>query len=138
MTVKERMQQINIANRMIENKQEEIERLHDLATRITVSVENERVQTSRSNDRMEDIICCAADLEAELVKDIDGFIHLRGEIIQEIESLKNIDMIDLMYKRYFQCKKWELIAEELHMSYRNVIRLHGKALKKLEEMKMLA
>ena len=54
--------------------------------------------------------------------------------MDEIDALENIDMIDLMYKRYFQCKKWEQIAEELHMSYRNVIRLHAKALKRLEEM----
>ena len=134
MTVKERMQQIEIANRMIENKQEEINRLHDLATRVTVSVENERVRTSGSNDKMADIICCAVDLEAELTKDINDFVKLRGEIMREIDALENIDMIDLMYKRYFQCKKWELIAEELHMSYRNVIRLHEKALKILEEI----
>lgn len=134
MVIKERMQQLNIANRMIENKQEEIQRLHDLATRITISAENERVQASGSNDKMADIICSATDLEAELEKDISGLIKLRKEIMQEIDALGNIDMIDLMYKRYFQCKKWELIAEELHMSYRNVIRLHAKALKKLEEM----
>lgn len=134
MKPKERMQQIDIANRMIENKQEEIMRLHDLATRVTVSVENERVQASGSKDRMADIVCAATDLEAELEKDINHLIKLRKEIMQEIDALENIDMIDLMYKRYFQCKKWELIAEELHMSYRNVIRLHGKALKKLEGM----
>lgn len=134
MSVKERMQQINVATRMIENKQEEIRRLHDLATRVTISVENERVQASGSNDKMADIICSAADLEAELKKDISDLIKLQREIMKEIDALGNIDMIDLMYKRYFQCKKWECIAEELHMSYRNVIRLHGKALKKLEEM----
>lgn len=134
MSVKERMQQINIANRMIENKQEEIQRLHDLATRVTTSVENERVQSSGSDDKMADIICSATDLEAQLEKDISDFIKLRREIMNEIDALDNIDMIDIMYKRYFQCKKWELIAEELNMSYRNVIRLHGKALKKLEEM----
>lgn len=134
MTVKERMQQINIANRMIENKREEIQRLHDLATRVTISVNNDRVQSSGSDDKMADIICSATDLEVELEKDISDLINLRRQIMQEIDALENIDMIDLMYKRYFQCKKWELIAEELHMSYRNVIRLHGKALKKLEEM----
>ncbi|MCI9127591.1 MAG: DUF1492 domain-containing protein [Eubacterium sp.] len=134
MTVKERMQQINIANRMIENKQEEIQHLHDLATRVTISVESERVQASGSNDKMADIICSATDLETELKKDISDLIKLRRQIMDEIDALENIDMIDLMYKRYFQCKKWEQIAEELHMSYRNVIRLHAKALKRLEEM----
>lgn len=134
MDIQKRMHQINIANRMIENKQEEIQRLHDLATRITVSVESGKVKTSKNNDKMADIICAATDLEEELKEDINDLIKLRREIMQEIDSLGNIDMIDLMYKRYFACKKWELIAEELNMSYRNVIRLHKKALKKLEEM----
>lgn len=134
MTIQERMQQISAANRMVENKQEEIQRLHDLATRVTRTVENEKVQTSGSNDKIADLICSATDLEAELKQDINDLIKLRKDVMKEIDSLDNIDMIDLMYKRYFQCKKWEIIAEELHMSYRNVIRLHSKALKKLEEM----
>lgn len=132
MDIKERLKQIEVANRMIENKQEEIQRLHDLATKITVGNTGERVRKTSNNDKMADLICSAADLEIELEHDVNNYVNLRKNVMKEIDSLENIDMIDIMYKRYFQCKKWEKIAEELHMSYRNVIRLHNRALEKLE------
>ena len=41
-------------------------------------------------------------------------------------------MIDLLYQRYFQYKEWEEIAVDIGMTYRNVYRLHGRALLSFE------
>ena len=73
------------------------------------------------------------DLEAEINAEIDRYVDEKHRIINEIQGLKNADYISLLYKRYVEFKKFEIIAVEMNYTYRYVLNMHGYALKDFEE-----
>lgn len=50
------------------------------------------------------------------------------EIKNKIEQLKNEDEKDVLFYRYIKLMKWEEICNELQCSWRQVHRIHSKAL----------
>ena len=46
-----------------------------------------------------------------------------------VESIEDIEIRQIFRKRYVQLKRWEQIADEMHMSERNIYRKHRKYLK---------
>lgn len=56
-------------------------------------------------------------------------IDLRREIIGKIEEMENETEKLILRYRYIHLLKWEEIAVEIGYEYRNVLYIHGKALK---------
>ena len=71
------------------------------------------------------------DLEIEINKEIDQFVDLKKEIRELIKSLSENKLKLVMTYRYLLFYKWDIIAEKMNMSLRQVHRLHDEALKKL-------
>ena len=91
------------------------------------------VQTSGTSDRVSGIAIKIADLENELLTDIDPCIAIRGKIREMITLLKNHKMQLLFRKRYLAYQKWEQIAVDLDIDYRWAHILHAKGLIFLED-----
>ena len=51
-----------------------------------------------------------------------------------IDKIEDADCVDVLYKRYFQFKKWEQIAVEKNYSYQGICKIHGKALQMMNEI----
>lgn len=132
MDAKDYLGQIRLLDVLIQNKQLEIEQLETLATRVTSVNEGDRVQASGNQDKMADIVCKIVELRKEINADIDKLVDLKSEIIPIIDAVQDADMIDVLYKRYIQYKKWEEIALEMHYTYQWVCKLHGRALQKID------
>ena len=49
-----------------------------------------------------------------------------------IERVNDCTLRKLLIKRYLQFKTWEQIAVEMNYSWRQIVRLHGKALQKVK------
>ena len=93
----------------------------------------DKVQTSPSGDTpFVKLIGKIADLEAEINAEIDSFVNEKHKIINQIQSLKNADYISLLFKRYVEFKKFEIIAIEMNFTYQYVLELHGCALREFE------
>ena len=77
----------------------------------------------------------AAKLD-ELLRDLDAqaqhCIDIRREIAGKIEAMQDETEKLVLRLRYMHGKKWEEIAVEMDYGYRNVLKLHGKALSHFE------
>lgn len=132
MGTKEYLKQVERLNKDIENKSEEIQKLKDLATRITSNTENERVQENGSQDKIGDSVAGILDLERELKKMVDDSIEKRRVITKQIEELDDVIYYDVLYKRYILCKQFHVIATDLTYNMEYLFRVHRKALRAFE------
>lgn len=135
MKAKEYLQQLKKLDIMINQKTKELEELRIKARSInSVDYSKERVQSSPSTDapfvkNIEKI----TDLENEINCEIDNFVDKKHEIIQQIQGLKNSKYIEVLYKRYVEYKRFEVIAKEMYYSCDYIKHLHGYALSEFEK-----
>ena len=133
MTAKEYLKQVGRMNKEIENKAEEIQKLKDMATRITSSTDKERVQSNSSQDKLGDAVAEIIDLENELQEIVTRNLDKRKYITKQIDELDNDIYYDVLYKRYILCKEFHEIATELRYTMDNVFKIHRRAVRSFEK-----
>ena len=132
MDTKQYLSQIERLDKMIQNKLSEIYQLKTMACSVTVSNEKERVQTSSDKDRLGSTVAKIVDLEKETDRLVDSFVEKRKRIVEQIDSIDNIDYYNVLSMRYVSRDTFESIAEKTNWSIRKVFSLHGKALLEFE------
>lgn len=115
----------------IRQKETELERLRLGLGSISVSTQGERVQTSRTGDRLANDVARVVDLEKEIEQKKIELITVRNAVIHRIHRLNNTVLVDILYKKYVEYKSYKEIAIELSYNISYVRRLHSKALKLL-------
>lgn len=133
MTTKEYLNQISRLNRMINNKLVEIQQLRDLALGISSISTGERVQSTPDFDKIGSKMAKIDELEKNLDETIDKYVYLKNRIIGQIESMEDEITYNILFSRYIEKKQFELIAIDMGYSWRQIIRLHGNALRQFEE-----
>ena len=129
---KEYLRQLHRLELCIEQRQEELNRLRELIGSHAIDY-GERVQTSPSADSIPNEVIRRAELEADISRKIERFLQLKHKIINEIQSLDNAVYVKILYMRYVEYKSLDEIAEKMNYSYRQVLRLHGTALKEFRK-----
>ncbi|MCI5569837.1 MAG: hypothetical protein MR372_08290 [Lachnospiraceae bacterium] len=133
MTTKQYLGQIRILDIKIRQRQREAAELKLAATCTgSASAQGEKVQTSASGDKLLNAVARYVDLEAETQSMIDAMQKRRHKIIAEIQDLDDARYIQVLFKRYVEYKKFELIAVEMNYDYNWVKNLHGMALMSFE------
>ncbi|MEY8367560.1 DUF1492 domain-containing protein [Anaerovoracaceae bacterium 42-11] len=107
--------------------------LENLAMGVTVSADGERVQSSGRKDRMAELAVKIADAEREIIEQRTQAFYKLREIEEAIKAVPDGRQQQILHMRYVERKKWEEIAVDLGIDYRWTLRLHGKALKKIED-----
>lgn len=125
--------QLNKLDRIMRNKQADIDRWISVATDCTVHMDGERVQSSGSKQRMASAVETYVDLKAELQKAILDAERQRREIISTIEQLSanQYDVLERIYVRGMQLKQVEV---DLGRSHTWVCTTHRKALVNLQKI----
>lgn len=131
MNVKEYLMQIRTWNSQIDEKLAEVNKLREMACSISLNTDGDRVQTSGPSDKIGSAVAKIIDLEEEIDRDIDRLVDLKREAMKMIDELRS-PYCDVLYKRYFQFKTWELIAVETSYNIRTIYKIHGKALQKIK------
>lgn len=129
MTAKEYLKQAYRLNELIDSDSRELERLRDLAGRITGSNFGERVQTSRNPDPP--FVKYLGDIdetERKIQKELSDLVLLKNEILTAINKMTDRDERLLLTYRYLNNLSWDDIAYSLHVSSRTVHRIHASAL----------
>ena len=128
MEAKEFLRQVRKIDLLVDSKQKEI---------INIKSKIYYPKTSLNPDNnilTEDLIIKLVDYEKELNSMIDELIDTKKEVQSVIDKLDNADMIDILYKRYFQYETWEQIAAEKYFTFQWVHKIHAKALIKIKKI----
>lgn len=131
---KEYLQQLKRLDTVINQKTKELGDLR-LKSRSTGSIDysKERVQTSTSGDApYVNMVGCMIGLEEEIKTEIDTFVNEKHKIINQIQALENSKYIEVLYKRYVEFKRLEIVAAEMKYTYQYIVELHGSALRKFQ------
>lgn len=133
MDTKQYLNQIERLDKQIQNKLSEIYQLKAMACSVTVSNENDRVQTSSDKDRLGSTVAKIVDLEKETDQLVDEFVEKRSHIISQIDSMENVDYYHILSLRYVSRNTFDSIAEKTGWSIRQTFRIHGQALLEFEK-----
>lgn len=117
---------------MINNKLIEIAQLKELACSISAIQTGERVQTTPNYDKIGTAYAKIDEMERKLDKLIDTYVDKKNHILGQIDGIEDEMLYNILFARYIERKTFEKIATELEYSWRQIIRLHGKALKQFE------
>jgi len=137
MGAKEYLSQAIWLDQMIDSKLEQLTTLKSLAMKVTSSFTKEKICGGNiEKSKMESTIVKVIDLENEINADIDRLIELKRDIQDTINKMDDINQQLLLELRYLSGKGWDEIAATMGYDPRTVYRIHGKALKEFERMKL--
>lgn len=131
---KQYLGQISRLDRMIKNKMTELSQYRDLIYGLSAVVNEERVQTSPDFDKMSGKVDKILKMESKIDNLIDEYVDKKNLIISQIDSMENETYYEILFARYIEKKTFEKIADEMMYSWRQIIRLHGKALQEFEKI----
>lgn len=141
---KDFLNQVKRIDALINSKQEDLDWLNCIATKVTSSWGNEVVSGTRNRDKTGDVSSKIADLRTEIIKDIDRLVDKRKEVKDVIEQLKNSDQIKVLNAFYvgvvdknsdeIRYLTWKEIGDKIHVSERQAKRIHGYALTEVEKI----
>ena len=134
MNAKEHLNQARWLDEHINTKLDDVSRLRSMAQRITASYDHEPVSHTRNVTSMQDAIIRLMEEEEKLNADIDRLVDLKREINSVLRQIDDPDSQMLLELRYLCCRSWEEIAQTMHINIRTAYRLHGSALRRVDEV----
>ena len=127
MTTKEYLSRYRWQNDRINAKLEQVAELRRKAQTVC-SGSSDGTHSSTPYDRIGEITARIVDLEREINEDIDRSIDVQREIRAAIATVPDERLRHLLELRYINCLTLEEIARRMDYSYKQICRLHGKAL----------
>ena len=125
MTTKDYLNQINRLNMLVNNKLTEIAQYRELSCSISAVKNEEKVMTSPNQDKIGTNIAKIDEMERKLDEIIDYYIDKK--------DIENDDYYEILFARYIEKLTFEKIANKTGWCWRQVHRIHAKALKAFEE-----
>ncbi len=132
---REFLERVRVLRRGIKRKQGKIRFLREMATSTTATVSDMPRSDSPNLQRMETVLCKAADLERELAEDKATLAAVKEEITEAICDLDEYKEQQALFGRYVECREWEDIAKACGYHKRTVQRHHDAGVEHLA-MKM--
>jgi hypothetical protein len=127
MTAKEFLWQYQNAQREIDAKLDKIRKLREIATKTTTTLNPDKVQSTQDN-KMERIITEYADMVTEVENSISLSHNTQNIVSGVIRQIKDPIQRAVLYRRYINGEKFEKISVNMNYCYKQVCRIHGKAL----------
>ena len=134
MTAKTYLSQIRALDIKINDGIEELAQLKALATKVTAALGNEVVSSSKSPDKMTDVVAKIVKLQEDLNRDVDKYVDIKREATELLSKVENPTHYKILHSRYVLYKTWEQIACEIGFTYQWVCQLHGVALLEFEKI----
>lgn len=133
MKVKDYLNQAHRLDQRINSKLEQIDSLHALATKATVTYSDMPRNPNKGKSKIEDIVIKIMELEEEINREINRLVDLKADITHLIKKLDSHEYQILLEQRYLCYKSWELISVDMGYSIQHTFRLHDEALKELSK-----
>lgn len=131
-------------DREINELLKEKEKVRDRVLKITQSYTGDAVQSTKDPHKFDRLV----ELEMEIDRNIDELVAVKTEILHGIAKLSDGRYREILRLRYCNEQKdekdengehktgctFEQIAVKMNYSYKQICRLHGRALLKMEEI----
>lgn len=134
MTIEEKKEFLNQYRRLDESIKLELEELAKwkaLSCKITPTYSYTKTM-GNTRDRIQDSYEKIEKLSIQINSDIDRMVELRETIVQCIEQIDEYSLRSLLKYHYINQMSLEEIADKMSYCYRQVTRLHRKALQLLQ------
>ena len=131
MTPKAYLSRYAAAERHIHYLEEQKERWHRRATRVTPQYGPAPGGGSGISKPVEDALVQAMETEEEIAAEISKAAGLLREIRSAIDEVPDAIQREVLKRRYIGMQSLEKIAVEMNYSYAPVLRLHGWALQQV-------
>lgn len=93
-------------------------------TSVTQSFSRDTVQSTKDPHKLDRL----AELEDDIDMKVSELVRVKDEILNAIFRVSDRRYRLILYQRYIDYMTFEQIAVNLHYSYKQVCRLHGRAL----------
>ena len=133
MDTKTYLNQISRLDLMIKNKISELASLKEMYCGLTAITNEERVQTTPNFDKIGTILSRLDELERKLDDLVLLYTNKRLKIISQIDAMDDEVIYNVLFSRYIEKKTFERIAADMTYSFRQICRIHNKALKEFEK-----
>ena len=120
MNAKQYLKQAYKLNELIESDKDELENLRSLASSVSGDMTQERVQSSKTNDKLVNIISQIIELENKIYDEIEHFITLKKEIREVINEVEDVNEKLVLKYRYLIFLQWDEICIKLNYSRRQM------------------
>lgn len=134
MNAKNYLEQLQNIIVKIEQKKLQAEELRSIATNISARTGSEKIRGSGRSDKVGNTIVKVLTLENQISDEINHYVEAKNTIINQIESLDNVDYMKMLYMRYVQFFTIDKIAVEMSLCARQISRVHNNALKEFEKL----
>ncbi len=124
-------------DRKIKSKIDQIAEMKALATKVSVAMSDIRVQTSKNDHRLEDIMIKIMEYQNELCDDMERLVEIKKETKKAIDSVSNDEQRLVLEMRYLLYMRWEEIAVELEYTVEHIYRIHRCALHSMDIEKIV-
>ena len=129
MTAKAYLSQIERLGLMIWQREEERDELRHSHGISGIDYSKPAVQSSpKGGAGYERIVERLAEMDVEIERLIGEYAETKHRMIGEIQSLPRKNHVEVLYKRYVECKSLDRIAREMEYSYEWVRHVHGRVL----------
>lgn len=130
--IKERLKNAWVWQKQLEADLQMLQDLRDLAEQIT-PVYSLAPGGGSSNDKLAGTVAKMADVEMSIKNDINQLTEALASVRGLIKMLDDEKLQLILFKRYLNYQRWEVIAAGLGYSWQYIHKMHSKALQKLKE-----
>ena len=133
--IKQRLKSAWVWQKQLEADLQMLQDLRDLAEQITpVYSLAPGGGGGGSNDKLAGTVAKMADVEMSIKIDIHQLTEALAATRALIKMLDDEKLQLILFKRYLNYQRWEVIAADLGYSYRRVTQMHGEALVKIAKI----
>ncbi len=133
MTAKEYLNRVRRQYYVVKQAEEELTAIKADILSLKASSMTEHVSGTKESDLADKYIKLEKYFDA-VIAEWDKLIDMRIEVKAIISKIPNESQQAVLYARYINCKRWEVIASEMGYSWQGIFKLHGKALQAFESV----
>lgn len=135
MTAKEYLRQAYRLNKKIEADHRDLASLESLSASLpSLDLCSDVIVSGGHSDKVADIVERKFELGDLIKSEIIALLKLKADIFKKVNAIKNDDYRLILQMRYISLMKWEEIAVDTGYTYRNVLKIHAKALANFESV----
>lgn len=112
---------------------DEIKRLEALADNISPHLSEVKVKSTPNPHRAQEVWARIADMQSELLSDIDDLIDLKKEVKKTLEKLPPSEY-DVLYRFYVIRQSIQLIATKTHYSRPTIYKIKQRGIEMLQKI----